>query len=188
MSERLDQLAAQLGQMCEGVPVDVTNEATTLVLMAKCQGQALADAFRQNVDVDKKRESAQAAINVAAEMAKAKSLGEHHKAVKILRGMGLIANAIIDGKAEPTDEELGIASKCFIATACYETPDCMEVRQLRCFRDDALLTSPLGRLFVGLYYSVSPPVAHWLASRPRCRNAVRKHVLQPIVRQLLNRR
>jgi len=35
MSERLDQLAAQLGQMCEGVPVDVTNEATTFVLASR---------------------------------------------------------------------------------------------------------------------------------------------------------
>ena len=187
MSERLDQLAEHLGQMCEGVPVDVTNEATTLVLMAKCQGQGLADAFRQNAHVDKKRESAEAAINVATEMAKAKSLGEHHKAVKMLRGMGLIANAIIEGKTEPTDEELGIASKCFVATACYGTPDCTEVWQLRGFRDDVLLTSPLGRLIVGLYYRVSPPIARWLASRPRCRNIVRKHVLQPLVQQICKR-
>lgn len=45
---------------------------------------------------------------------------------------------------------------CYVATAVYESYDCPEVRVLRRFRDQTLLPTAHGRLFVRLYYRVSP--------------------------------
>jgi hypothetical protein len=62
---------------------------------------------------------------------------------------------------------------CFIATAAYGTPMADEVQTLREFRDEYLLTNPVGRAFVGFYYEISPPIAKFVAEHP---------VLKPIVR------
>lgn len=45
---------------------------------------------------------------------------------------------------------------CYVATAVYGSYDCPEVWTLRRYRDSYLLERPLGRLFVKLYYAVSP--------------------------------
>ncbi len=45
---------------------------------------------------------------------------------------------------------------CYIATAVYGTYDCPQVWILRRFRDQFLLRSSFGRLFVKMYYFVSP--------------------------------
>lgn len=45
---------------------------------------------------------------------------------------------------------------CYVATAVYGSYDCPEVWVLRRFRDDVLAESWYGRLFVRLYYAVSP--------------------------------
>ena len=47
---------------------------------------------------------------------------------------------------------------CYIATAVYGSYDCPEVWTLRRFRDERLLQTILGRLFVKGYYTVSPSV------------------------------
>lgn len=185
MSDRLDQLAQRLTQMCEGRPIDVTQEEPTLVLMAKCQAESLAKAFQAQGDTEKRQESMEAALNVSNVMAEA--IGENHQAVKILRGMHLIAKAILAGEPEPGDEELGLTSKCFVATACYGTPDCREVRRLRAFRDDVLLGSASGKLFVAVYYRFSPPLAKWLRHRPEWRRRVKECLLVPIVRCISDR-
>jgi hypothetical protein len=52
---------------------------------------------------------------------------------------------------------------CFVATAACGDPFAPEVIALSAFRDDVLLRNPIGRLFVRLYYAVSPPVAAAIA-------------------------
>lgn len=182
MSERLDSLAQRLAEMCEGMPVDVTQTEPTLVLMAKCQAQALAEAFRAAGTPQKRQEAVDGTLKFAAELAK--TLGDKHRVVKIIRGMHLIAAAILNGTPEPTDEDLGLTSKCFIATACYDSPDCVEVQRLREFRDRVLLGSRSGRLCVAIYYRVSPPLAAWLAANPRCKTFVREYLIAPIANQI----
>ena len=180
MSERLDSLAQRLAGMCEGMPVDVTQTEPTLILMAKCQAQALAGAFHPAGTPQKRQEAVDGTQKFAAEIAK--TLGDKHRAVKIIRGMHLIATTILNGSPEPTDKELGLTSKCFIATACCDSPDCAEVRSLREFRDRVLLRTRRGRFCVAVYYRLSPPLATWLVSRPRCKAFVRQHLIEPLAR------
>jgi hypothetical protein len=69
---------------------------------------------------------------------------------------------------------------CFVATAAYGSQMEPAVAALRQFRDGALLTSPLGRLFVAAYYAFSPPLARLIASDERLRAGARG-VLSPVV-------
>jgi hypothetical protein len=55
-----------------------------------------------------------------------------------------------------------------------------EVRYLRAFRDQYLLTNKLGRWFVAQYYRFSPPLADWLRARDGWRSVVRV-ALTPLV-------
>lgn len=50
---------------------------------------------------------------------------------------------------------------CYVATAVYGSYDCPEVWTLRRFRDNILAKSFLGRLFIYLYYAVSPTIVKW---------------------------
>jgi len=45
---------------------------------------------------------------------------------------------------------------CYVATAVYGSYDCPEVWTLRRFRDNVLAQTWYGRLFIKLYYAVSP--------------------------------
>jgi len=71
-------------------------------------------------------------------------------------------------------------SRCFIATAAFGTPMQEDVRYLRAFRDQYLLTNEVGRKFVELYYKVSPPVADYIRDHEALRTMVRAG-LRPLV-------
>jgi hypothetical protein len=62
---------------------------------------------------------------------------------------------------------------CFIATAAYGSPMAKELGILREFRDEYLMTNPVGRALVDVYYRVSPPIAEFITEHP---------ILKPIVR------
>ncbi|MFC1927967.1 CFI-box-CTERM domain-containing protein, partial [Chloroflexota bacterium] len=69
---------------------------------------------------------------------------------------------------------------CFIATAAYGTPLAEEIQILREFRDEYLLTDPLGQALVDIYYRVSPPVAEFITEHPGLKSIVRAGLL-PVV-------
>jgi len=72
------------------------------------------------------------------------------------------------------------ASGCFIATAAYGTPMAGEIEILREFRDEYLLTSPLGQALVNLYYMVSPPMAEFITEHPSLKPVVRAGLLPAV--------
>jgi hypothetical protein len=69
---------------------------------------------------------------------------------------------------------------CFIATAAYGSPMAEEVNTLRAFRDRRLMTNPAGRAFVRTYYTLSPPIAKFIAKRPYLRYITRQ-MLKPVI-------
>lgn len=73
---------------------------------------------------------------------------------------------------------------CFIATAVYGSSNYPEVILLRSFRDDILLKSWFGILFVKFYYKISPKCAHSISRRKYLRLFIRKLLLNPIVESI----
>lgn len=79
-----------------------------------------------------------------------------------------------DGE-DPVDE-------CFIATAAEGTIDHPHVVQLRDFRDTTLRSSAPGRLVIKIYYTLSPPIAKWIARSERRRCLTRRLLVHPLAR------
>jgi len=67
----------------------------------------------------------------------------------------------------------GTGSRCCTVTAAYGSPMAEEIEILREFRDEYLLTSPLGQAFVDFYYWVSPPIAEFITEHPNLKPLVR---------------
>ena len=69
---------------------------------------------------------------------------------------------------------------CFIATAAYGTPMAEEIQILREFRDEYLVTNPMGKGLVEFYYRVSPPMAEFITDHPGLKPIVRASLV-PVV-------
>lgn len=74
----------------------------------------------------------------------------------------------------------GSGGGCFIATAAYGSYLHPKVAELRQFRDRHLLTNAPGRLFVSLYYRLSPPIAEVISEHEWMKGGVRA-LLVPVV-------
>ena len=70
---------------------------------------------------------------------------------------------------------------CFIATAAYGTPMAPQIQVLRDFRDQYLLTNPVGEALVELYYKVSPPMAEFITEHPSLKPLVRAGLMPAVV-------
>jgi glucose/arabinose dehydrogenase len=69
---------------------------------------------------------------------------------------------------------------CFIATAAFGSPLAQDVQALRNFRDRYLATNVPGRVFIALYYRLSPPVADLISQHHALRAATRL-ILRPAI-------
>lgn len=70
-------------------------------------------------------------------------------------------------------------SRCFIATAAFDSPSAPEVLALRRFRDVVLSRHAVGRRLIAAYYAVSPPIARFLEAHAYMKPPVRA-VLRPL--------
>lgn len=70
-------------------------------------------------------------------------------------------------REEQLKEILGESNKqgCYIATCVYGSYDCPEVWTLRRYRDYKLAQSCLGRLFIKIYYAISPTIIKWFGDK-----------------------
>ncbi len=67
-----------------------------------------------------------------------------------------------------------------ITTAAYAAP-MAEEREIVCeFRDKYLLTNPLGKGLLKLYYKVSPPMAEFITEHPSLKPIVRAGLLPAV--------
>ncbi len=57
------------------------------------------------------------------------------------------------------------SSGCYIATAVYGSYDCPQVWTLRRYRDNTLEKSWHGRLFIRIYYAISPTLVKWFGKK-----------------------
>ena len=69
---------------------------------------------------------------------------------------------------------------CFIATAAYGSYLDSHVETLRNFRDQYLLTNPVGQALVSTYYEVSPPVAEFIDDHPTLKPIVRAGLMPAV--------
>lgn len=81
----------------------------------------------------------------------------------------------VKGNATPQGDD-----DCFIATAAYGSYLDPHIKVLRYFRDNYLLTNPVGRAFIKIYYRVSPPIAELISEHEMLKIATR-WCLTPIV-------
>lgn len=92
----------------------------------------------------------------------------------------LVNDAYASGVAISSNPPKG--SGCFIATAATGSYDHPKVMTLRVFRDSILKKYALGKIFISIYYSVSPPIAHWIEQGKRRKRFVLCLVVNPLSR------
>lgn len=85
------------------------------------------------------------------------------------RGLNIILNYVPTNKANAYRERQRALHKkavkksaCYIATAVYGDINSPALHVLRGYRDDVLQQNLFGRLFIKVYYALSPPIASWL--------------------------
>ncbi|MFA5404886.1 MAG: CFI-box-CTERM domain-containing protein [Ignavibacteria bacterium] len=73
---------------------------------------------------------------------------------------------------------------CFIATVCYGSYDAYEVVVLRRLRDNVLNNFSCGRLFIKIYYAISPASAKLIDKSKTVKAILRKYFLSGLVKKL----
>lgn len=66
-----------------------------------------------------------------------------------------------ENQTEEASKAHGKGGGCYVATAVYGSYDCPEVWTLRRFRDNTLAETWYGRVFIRVYYAISPTLVKW---------------------------
>ncbi|MBN8835592.1 MAG: hypothetical protein BGO53_02260 [Sphingobacteriales bacterium 39-19] len=85
------------------------------------------------------------------------------------------------GKFDPKKEE---NKNCYIATLCYGNQDAVQVLTFRDYRDKVLNKSFLGKIFVRVYYNISPKLIPYLKNKEQINKLIRTLILDRIYRRL----
>ena len=78
------------------------------------------------------------------------------------------------------DPNLKDRGKCFIATTVCRSPESPEVVELRKLRDQVLMQSAAGRLFVNAYYACSPRLARAIGNNETACRITRNWIVRPL--------
>ena len=97
--------------------------------------------------------------------------------VQMQRGKNTAARSPTSSRASQAAKSGG----CFVATAASGDPFAPEVIALSAFRDDVLLTTRIGRVFVHLYHAVSPAIAGVIARSSARRRFAMVVIVKPAV-------
>ena len=65
---------------------------------------------------------------------------------------------------------------CYVATCVYGSYDCPQVWTLRRYRDYSLALTWYGRLFINVYYAISPTIVRWFGDHSWFHKIFRKHL------------
>ncbi len=65
---------------------------------------------------------------------------------------------------------------CYVATAVYGSYDCPQVWRFRRYRDETLSKNIFGRLFIKLYYAVSPTIIKYFGKTKWFNSFFRRHL------------
>jgi hypothetical protein len=74
----------------------------------------------------------------------------------------------------------GTISQCCIFLATFGSDMWKRVANLREFRDEYLLSNPVGQVIVDIYYKVSPPIAKFITEHPSLKPIVRGGLLPAV--------
>lgn len=88
-----------------------------------------------------------------------------------------------DMMAEQHNETHTKKQGCYVATCVYGSYDCPQVWTLRRYRDKVLKKSAPGRLFVAVYYAISPTLVRLFGGNASIRTAWRR-MLDPFIARL----
>jgi tetratricopeptide (TPR) repeat protein len=148
---------------------------------------AISGAAPANVDL------ALQYINRSLEFTPENAIYLNLKALLLWEGLGQKeqAAALLEKAAQLNPSDIDIqnnlkaikTSQCVVATAAFGSPLASEVHLLRWWRDEVLKASKIGALAVAVYYSVSPPIAKFIAKHSFAM-AVTRFFLYPIIRQV----
>ena len=83
------------------------------------------------------------------------------------------ASRILRGVHSGLSNNSAGSKACFVATACFESPDDTKVIILRKYRDMVLRKSHFGRICIFWYYKFSPPFARLLSANKLLRIVIR---------------
>ena len=94
-------------------------------------------------------------------------------------------SSVVTGSTPNNNGSSGQKNGCYIATCIYGSYDCPELWTLRRFRDENLARTKAGRLFIQVYYTVSPKLVRWFGST-RVFNRFWRKILDKMVVRLKN--
>jgi hypothetical protein len=100
----------------------------------------------------------------------------HRKGWASAINLSSLKDVVRQAESKPAESKSG----CFIATACYDSPEYPAVKVLRRFRDEEVARHRTGRLLIHLYEWLSPSVARMIQSRRWARRLMRRVVVAPL--------
>jgi hypothetical protein len=87
---------------------------------------------------------------------------------------------VVEEAARAATLDFEVGEGCFIATAAYGSYLDSHVETLRYFRDQYLVTNPVGSALVSMYYDISPPIADFIDDHPALKPIVRAGLLPAV--------